>query len=119
MCRAVDGGGVRGIASAQPCPPRILHSPLTAASRRPAKRPERFNSCSTCARCTRDEEARMRSSVTLSARECLPSNREGALLVGRAWLPADQGPSVIAVRGDDLVDLTRSYPTVSHLLNAA
>src|SRR5262245_16387829 len=61
----------------------------------------------------------MRPRLTLSARECLPADGEGALLVGRAWLPADHGPSVIAVRGDDLVDVTRAYPTVSRLLNAA
>jgi fumarylacetoacetate (FAA) hydrolase family protein len=40
-------------------------------------------------------------------------------LVGRAWTPAERGPSVIGVRGDDAVDLTRSWPTVSQLLNAA
>jgi len=56
--------------------------------------------------------------ATLSARECLP--RDGAaLLVGRAWVPAEDGPCVIGVRGDDAVDLTRAYPTVSQLLNVA
>src|SRR6202795_3084214 len=55
----------------------------------------------------------------LSARECPPGNRAGSLLIGRAWIPAEDGPSVIAVRGDDAVDLTRSYPTVSGLLNTA
>jgi fumarylacetoacetate (FAA) hydrolase family protein len=56
----------------------------------------------------------------LTARDCLP--RDGAhdaLLVGRAWVPAEGGPSVIAVRGDEAVDLSRSYPTTSHLLNVA
>jgi fumarylacetoacetate (FAA) hydrolase family protein len=55
----------------------------------------------------------------LSARECLPRDASTALLVGRAWVPAEQGPSVIGMRGGDAVDLTRSYPTVSHLLNVA
>src|SRR5207237_44697 len=32
---------------------------------------------------------------------------------------AAHGPSVIGVRGAEAVDLTRSYPTVSHLLNVA
>jgi fumarylacetoacetate (FAA) hydrolase family protein len=41
------------------------------------------------------------------------------LLVGRAWVAAEDGPSVIGVRGGEAVDLTRSYPTVSHLLNVA
>ena len=55
----------------------------------------------------------------LTARDCLPRDRTDALLVGRAWVPAEGGPSVIAVRGDEAVDLTRSYPTTSHLLNVA
>jgi fumarylacetoacetate (FAA) hydrolase family protein len=41
------------------------------------------------------------------------------LLIGRAWIPPEDGPSVIAVRGEEAVDLTRSYPTVSWLLNTA
>ncbi len=54
----------------------------------------------------------------LSARECVPRDGD-ALLIGRAWVPLEGGPSVVAVRGHDAVDLTRSYPTVSHLLNVA
>jgi fumarylacetoacetate (FAA) hydrolase family protein len=54
-----------------------------------------------------------------SAHDCLPRDGHGALLVGRAWVPAEGGPCVVGVRGDDAVDLTRTYPTVSHLLNVA
>jgi fumarylacetoacetate (FAA) hydrolase family protein len=61
----------------------------------------------------------MTSRPRLSVRECLPEDRGAALLVGRAWVPAEGGPSVIAVRGEDAVDLTPVYPTVSHLLNVA
>jgi fumarylacetoacetate (FAA) hydrolase family protein len=60
--------------------------------------------------------------IELSARHCLPRDAGEALLVGRAWAPAagaEGGPCVIGVRGGDAVDLTREYPTVSHLLNAA
>jgi fumarylacetoacetate (FAA) hydrolase family protein len=57
--------------------------------------------------------------LRLLARECLPRNAGDALLIGRAWVPSEDGPSVVGVRGDDAVDLTRSYPTVSQLLNAA
>ena len=54
----------------------------------------------------------------LSAAECLP--RDGsALLIGRVWLPAETGPCVVGVRGEEAVDLTRAYPTVSQLLNVA
>ena len=52
-------------------------------------------------------------------RECLPSDAGAALLIGRAWVPAEAGPCVIAVLGEDAVDLTPAYPTVSHLLNVA
>src|SRR5262245_55068971 len=56
--------------------------------------------------------------LTLSAQESMP--RDGhALLVGRAWLPSEDGPAVIGVRDTEAVDLTRGYPTVSHLLNVA
>ncbi|MBM3218822.1 MAG: fumarylacetoacetate hydrolase family protein [Candidatus Rokubacteria bacterium] len=55
--------------------------------------------------------------VKLSVQESLPQRPDEAVLVGRAWVPAEQGPAVIAVRGDEAVDLTRAYPTVSHLLN--
>ena len=58
------------------------------------------------------------TALTLSAQDCLPRDPH-ALLVGRAWSPADGGPAVIGVRGDDVVDLTRVAPTVSHLLNTA
>src|SRR2546422_935552 len=60
----------------------------------------------------------MTSRAKLSADECVPRDAR-ALLVGRVWVPAEQGPSVVAVRGDDVVDLTPSYPTVSQLLNVA
>jgi fumarylacetoacetate (FAA) hydrolase family protein len=53
----------------------------------------------------------------LSASECVPVDA-AALLIGRAWVPAEDGPCVIAVRDGEAVDLTPSYPTVSRLLNA-
>ena len=60
----------------------------------------------------------MPSTLTLSARQSLPAD-VNALLVGRAWVPAAGGPCVIGRRESDAVDLTRTYPTVSHLLNVA
>jgi fumarylacetoacetate (FAA) hydrolase family protein len=60
----------------------------------------------------------MPSTLTLSPRQCLPVD-VNALLVGRAWVPAEGGPCVIGLRGTEAVDLTRTYPTVSHLLNVA
>ncbi|HEX6080588.1 MAG TPA: fumarylacetoacetate hydrolase, partial [Methylomirabilota bacterium] len=55
----------------------------------------------------------------LTARDCVPRDAGDALLVGRAWLPAEDGPAVVAVRGDEVVDLTRRWPTTSRLLNEA
>jgi fumarylacetoacetate (FAA) hydrolase family protein len=57
--------------------------------------------------------------IQLSARDCLPRDAGAALLIGRVWIPAEGGPAVIAVCGAEAVDLTRSYPTVSQLLNVA
>ena len=55
----------------------------------------------------------------LSATDCLPRDAGDALLVGRAWVPAEDGPCVVAVRGEEVVDLTRVFPTTSQLLNEA
>jgi len=46
--------------------------------------------------------------------DCLPQDCGRALLVGRVGTKA--GPCVVALRGDDLVDLTRTWPTTSSLI---
>lgn len=56
-------------------------------------------------------------SLELSVEACLPEDRQRATLVGRAWRPDVDGPSVVAVRGDQVVDITGAAPTVSELLN--
>jgi len=56
----------------------------------------------------------MKSRLTPEA--SLPADRAQATLVGRAWLPAVDGPAVVLVRGDDLVDLSRVAPTMRDLL---
>jgi fumarylacetoacetate (FAA) hydrolase family protein len=49
----------------------------------------------------------------------LPADRADAVLVGRAWVPGPvAGPSVVAVRGEEVVDLSRAAPTMSALLEA-
>jgi fumarylacetoacetate (FAA) hydrolase family protein len=50
----------------------------------------------------------------------LPEDFEQALLVGRVWrgAPVD-GPSVVAVRGGRVVDITRHAPTVTDLFERA
>ncbi len=49
-------------------------------------------------------------------REVLPTDRDAATLVGRVHDPQESGPSVVAVRGDELVDLTDTVPTLTDLL---
>ena len=57
--------------------------------------------------------------MQLDARTALPQDRDEAVLVGRAWLPGDPaGPGVIAVRGEEVFDLTPLVPTMSLLCAA-
>ncbi|MET0772003.1 MAG: fumarylacetoacetate hydrolase family protein [Candidatus Limnocylindrales bacterium] len=45
----------------------------------------------------------------------LPVDALEATLVGRMWRPDVAGPAVVALRGDELVDITASSPTVRDL----
>lgn len=47
----------------------------------------------------------------------LPSSPETAKLVGRVWLPEQQGPSVVYLRDGVVYDITHRYPTMSDLLD--
>ncbi len=53
----------------------------------------------------------------LTPSAALPVDRERALLVGRAYVPAVRGAMLVAVRGDDLVDATAVAPTSSMLMS--
>jgi fumarylacetoacetate (FAA) hydrolase family protein len=53
----------------------------------------------------------------LTPSRALPEDAERALLIGRAWLPAVEGPALVCVQGDDVVDLSRVAATSSELLN--
>ena len=49
----------------------------------------------------------------------LPEDANTAALVGRLHDPGVSGPALVAVRGDELVDITSvGHPTMSHLLDA-
>lgn len=49
----------------------------------------------------------------------LPADGTKGTLVGRAWVPGSPaGPSVVAIRGDGVWDLSRLAPTMSDLLDA-
>jgi fumarylacetoacetate (FAA) hydrolase family protein len=55
---------------------------------------------------------------SLNTETILPEDSEQATLVGRVWRPGDvPGPSVVAIRGGNVCDVSRLVPTVSELLN--
>jgi hypothetical protein len=43
---------------------------------------------------------------------------DGAVLVGRVWIPDVEGPAVVSIRDGLVYDLTRRFPTISDLLDA-
>lgn len=54
--------------------------------------------------------------MELDPNRCLPVDHERALLVGRLWSPAVDGPVVVRVTADGVYDLSALAPTVSELL---
>jgi fumarylacetoacetate (FAA) hydrolase family protein len=46
----------------------------------------------------------------------LPHDHANAILIGRAWIPSQNGPVPVLVKEDGLFDLRPLAPTVSHLL---
>ena len=48
----------------------------------------------------------------------LPSDAEHAVLVGRVWTPQAEGPSVVCVRADEVVDISDAAPTMRDLCEA-
>jgi fumarylacetoacetate (FAA) hydrolase family protein len=53
----------------------------------------------------------------MAADRTLPIDRNGAL-AGRVWRADVDGPSVIAIRTDQVVDITRAFPTMRDLCEA-
>jgi fumarylacetoacetate (FAA) hydrolase family protein len=51
----------------------------------------------------------------LSSATTLPRDAADAVLAGRVWRPDVSGPSVVALRGGDLVDVSSSFPTMRDL----
>jgi fumarylacetoacetate (FAA) hydrolase family protein len=50
----------------------------------------------------------------------LPEDGLAGTLVARVWVPGElPGPAVVALRPEGVIDLSRSYPTMSTLLDAA
>ena len=56
--------------------------------------------------------------LVLDPARVLPADRGRASLAGRVWRPEMEGPSVVALRGEAVVDVTAAFPTVSDLCEA-
>jgi fumarylacetoacetate (FAA) hydrolase family protein len=54
----------------------------------------------------------------LTAAFALPEDSSQALLIGRIWRPDRGGPSVVALRGLEVFDISREAPTVSELCHS-
>ena len=49
----------------------------------------------------------------------LPFDVAAGALVGRVWRPEVEGPAVVAIRGEEAVDISRTYPTVRDLCESS
>ena len=50
-----------------------------------------------------------------SMNDALPQDVETATLVGRVFVPEFAGPATVVVRGEHLVDISASFPTMTDL----
>lgn len=53
--------------------------------------------------------------MQFTAQTCLPHDGTDGALAARVWLPEVSGPSIVALRGDDVLDITASFPTLRDL----
>jgi fumarylacetoacetate (FAA) hydrolase family protein len=56
--------------------------------------------------------------LALTPENTLPADAATAALAGRAWLPDVAGPAVVVLREGQLVDVTRTFPTMRDLCEA-
>src|SRR5688500_4514165 len=52
---------------------------------------------------------------TITAETALPEDHAGAALAGRVWRPELEGPSVVAIRNGEAIDITAAFPTMRDL----
>ncbi len=57
--------------------------------------------------------------IRLDAAATLPGDAARAAIAGRAWLPSVQGPATVAIRDGEVVDVSRAFPTMRDLCEAA
>jgi fumarylacetoacetate (FAA) hydrolase family protein len=56
--------------------------------------------------------------LVLNVASTLPADGTAGALVGRVWRPDAEGPSVVAVRPDGVIDISRAFPTMRDLCEA-
>jgi fumarylacetoacetate (FAA) hydrolase family protein len=57
------------------------------------------------------------TSISIAAGRTLPTDKGGAL-AGRVWRPDVAGPSIVAIRGEQVVDISHAFPTMRDLCEA-
>jgi fumarylacetoacetate (FAA) hydrolase family protein len=57
--------------------------------------------------------------LSLTPANTLPADAERAALAGRVWRPDLGGPSIVTLRGEELVDVTASFATMRDLCETA
>lgn len=57
--------------------------------------------------------------ITLTPQTTLPTDAGSATLAGRVWRPDVAGPAVVTLRGGELVDVSRTFPTMRDLCEEA
>lgn len=59
------------------------------------------------------------SRLGVAAAEILPADGTAGALAGRVWRADAQGPSVVAIRAEGVIDITQAYPTMRDLCQTA
>jgi fumarylacetoacetate (FAA) hydrolase family protein len=57
--------------------------------------------------------------MQLTAQASLPDDGTSGALAARVWRPDVDGPSIVALRGNDVIDITRVFPTMRDLCEAS
>jgi len=59
------------------------------------------------------------STLVLTPASTLPADGTAGALAGRVWRPELEGPSVVAIRAEGVFDISREFPTMRDLCEAA
>jgi fumarylacetoacetate (FAA) hydrolase family protein len=98
------------------------HTPATRGNQdgrlRPSEVPRSLSPARSRSAAEFEDESMPQSSLRLTVADTLPRQRN-ASLAGRAWLPAADGPAVVKIEGDELLDITAAFPTMRDLCENA